>query len=86
MAQKRKADRIRKELIQFTTNAICAAILFGLLLGLIGGIKVAAAGVMVILILALSFKYPRYALWGFFIYLPLAARLPTRSGIARCSS
>jgi hypothetical protein len=74
-AQKRKADRLRKELISFTMTAVFAAALVGALLGLVGGIKVAAAGTLGILILALSFKYPRHALWGFLIYLPFGGTI-----------
>lgn len=74
-AQKRKADRLRKELISFTTSVCFAAAFVGLLLGLVGGIKVAAAGTLGILILALSFKYPRQALWGFLIYMPFGGTI-----------
>lgn len=75
MAQKRKADRLRKEFISFASSAVFIAVLIGSLLGLAGGIKIAAAGILGILILALSFKYPRYALWGFLIYLPFGGTI-----------
>lgn len=75
MAQKRKADRLRKELISFTFSAVFVAVLIGALLGIVGGIKIAAAGALGILILALSFKYPRHALWGFLIYLPFGGTI-----------
>lgn len=74
-AQKRKADRLRKELINFTVTAVCIALFVGMLLGLVGGIKVAAGGTLGILILTLSFKYPRYALWGFFLYVPFGGTI-----------
>lgn len=75
MAQKRKADRLRKEMISFTVSAVCFAVMVGLLLGIVGGVKVAAAGIVGILLLALSFKYPRYALWGFLIYVPFGGTI-----------
>lgn len=75
LAQKRKADRLRQELISFTVSAVFSALLVGLLLALVGGIKVAAAGTLGILILALSFKYPSHAMWGFFLYVPFGGTI-----------
>lgn len=75
LAQKRKADRLRQELISFTVSAVFAALLVGLLLALVGGIKVAAAGTIGILILVLSFKYPSHAMWGFFLYVPFGGTI-----------
>lgn len=75
MAQKRKAARLRKQLISFTVSATFFAVLVGMLLGLIGGVKAAAAGVMGVLLLSFSFKYPRYALWGFFLYVPFGGTI-----------
>ncbi|WAL61279.1 hormogonium polysaccharide biosynthesis protein HpsL [Thermocoleostomius sinensis] len=75
MTQKRKADRLRKEMIRFTTAVVFIAVFVGFLLGFIGGIKAAAAGGIGILVLALSFKYPRYAMWGFFLYVPFGGTI-----------
>lgn len=74
-SQKRKADRLRQEVINFTLFAFLFAAFIGGLLGLVGGLKIALAATMAVLILALSFKYPRYALWGFFIYLPFSGTI-----------
>jgi hypothetical protein len=75
LAQKRKAARIRKEMINFSVFAICFAILVGIPLGIIGGIKVGGGAVMALLCLAFSFKYPTQALWGFLIYLPFGGTI-----------
>jgi hypothetical protein len=74
LAIKRKADRARKEFISFTTSVLGFALLIGLLVAVAGGAagpKLAVGAIAGILCLALSFKYPRNALWAFLIYMPL---------------
>ncbi|MBF2075805.1 MAG: hypothetical protein IGS50_18885 [Synechococcales cyanobacterium C42_A2020_086] len=75
MAQKRKAARLRKELINFTVTAVFLAALTGGLIGLIGGLKAGVGSFAAILCLSLSFKYPRQALWAFLIYLPFGGTI-----------
>jgi hypothetical protein len=74
-AQKRKAARQRKELINFTISACCFALVVGGLLGLFGGPKIAAGATVALLALSISFKYPRTALWAFLIYLPFGGTI-----------
>jgi hypothetical protein len=40
-----------------------------------GGIKIAAAGMVGILTLAVACKYPRFAMWGFLIYVPFGGTI-----------
>ena len=72
LAQKRKADRIRQDLIRFTTFAV----LFSTFVGFVVGLAIApkpGIGVMLgLLYTALSFKYPRQALWMLLIYMPFS--------------
>jgi hypothetical protein len=75
MAEQRQRDRIRKEIISFSTSALSCGLFIGILLGVIGGIKIAIAGTFGVLILALAFKYPRFALWAFLIYLPFGGTI-----------
>lgn len=75
LAQRRKAARLCKELISFAIFSAFFAVLLGALLGLVGGLKAAAAGVMGVMVLAFSFKYPRYALWAFLVYLPFGGTI-----------
>jgi hypothetical protein len=74
LAIKRKADRARKEFITFASSALGFGLFMGLIIAIAGGTagpKFGAIAVAGVLCLALSFKYPRHALWGFLIYLPL---------------
>jgi hypothetical protein len=71
LAQKRKADRLRKEFISFTASAFGFSLFIGGLAAIGGGPKAAIMAIVAILCLSLSFKYPRQALWAFLIYLPL---------------
>ncbi|NJR65795.1 MAG: hypothetical protein HC772_11455 [Leptolyngbyaceae cyanobacterium CRU_2_3] len=75
MAEKRKRDRVRKEFTTFATTAGCFGLVVGVLLGLVGGIKIAAAGTVGILVLAIACKYPRLAMWGFLIYVPFGGTI-----------
>ena len=71
LAQKRQADRLRKEFISFTASVLGFALFIGGLAAIAGGLKAAVGAIVAILVTALSFKYPRQALWSFLIYLPL---------------
>jgi hypothetical protein len=69
-AKKRKAQKARKELIQYLAATLFAAGLVGVLLALVGEPKLGLAAVVAIACLALSFKYPRQAIYGLIIYVP----------------
>jgi hypothetical protein len=71
LVQKRKADRQRKEFINFTASAFGFSLFIGGLAAIGGGAKGAIMAIAGILCVSLSFKYPRQALWAFLIYLPL---------------
>jgi hypothetical protein len=75
LVQKRKAAASRKELTSFLSTAVGAGLFFGLILFLVGGIKAAVPGVLGIIIIALSYKYPRQALIGFIIYVPFGGTI-----------
>ncbi|MDX2214501.1 MAG: hormogonium polysaccharide biosynthesis protein HpsL [Oculatellaceae cyanobacterium bins.114] len=75
LAQKRKAERLRKELIVFTALALLFAAVVGFLVGLTSGIKPAIGVTVGLLCTTLSFKYPRQALWAFLIYLPFGGTI-----------
>lgn len=71
-AQKRKAAKAKQELIQFTVMTIVGSAFLGAVLSFAGGLK-AGLGVGVgIPCIALSYKYPRQALWFFLFYLPIS--------------
>ncbi len=74
-AEKRKRNRSRKELFSFASAALGVGIFVGMLLAIVGGIKAAIGGVVATLGLALACKYPRFALWGFFIYVPFGGTI-----------
>ncbi|MBD1876351.1 hypothetical protein H6F75_22955 [Nodosilinea sp. FACHB-131] len=71
-AKKRKAQKARKELIQYLAATLFVAGLIGVLLALLGEPKLALAAVVAIACLALSFKYPRQAIYGLIIYVPFS--------------
>lgn len=71
-AQKRQADRAKKELIQFMVISLLLAGVVGLLLAILLGPKLGAGAVVAILSLAISFKYPRQAIFGFIAYIPFS--------------
>jgi hypothetical protein len=75
IAQKRKANRIRQELVSFTIFTVFFSALVGFLVGLAIAPIAGAAAAMGILYTSLSFKYPRHALWAFLIYLPFAGTI-----------
>jgi hypothetical protein len=75
LAQKRKTQKARQEFIQFATLTV----LFGIVLGLVSGLAIdlksgIALGVG-IPTFALSYKYPRKALWLFLIYMPFGGTI-----------
>jgi hypothetical protein len=71
-AKKRQAQKARKELIQYLSATLFVAGLLGVLLALLGEPKLALAAVVAIACLALSFKYPRQAIYGLIIYVPFS--------------
>jgi hypothetical protein len=75
IAQKKKADRLRKEIINFTIFAAFFSAIIGLIVGLAGGWKAGVGSGVGILYTSLSFKYPRHALWAFLIYLPFGGTI-----------
>ncbi|BAY99238.1 hypothetical protein NIES37_32170 [Tolypothrix tenuis PCC 7101] len=75
LAQKRQANIAKKEFTSLLTAASFSGVFFGILLFFVGGIKVAVPGVLGIIILALSYKYPRQALLAFIIYIPFGGTI-----------
>jgi len=75
LAQKRKAERIRKDLIRFTTAVVFFAAVVGFVVALAIDPKIGVGATIGILYTALSFKYPRHALWAFLIYLPIGGTI-----------
>ncbi|MEH2425725.1 MAG: hormogonium polysaccharide biosynthesis protein HpsL [Nostoc sp.] len=75
LAQKRKAAKARKELTSLLTTATFGGIFVGIVLFFVAGIKVAVPGVLGIIIISLSYKYPRQALYAFIIYIPLGGTI-----------
>ncbi|MBE9178234.1 hypothetical protein IQ268_06495 [Oculatella sp. LEGE 06141] len=75
LAQRRKAERLRKELVTFTTFAVFFSAIIGFLLGLASGPKLGLGAAMGVLCTSLSFKYPRQALWAFLIYMPFSGTI-----------
>ncbi|HSM82345.1 MAG TPA: hormogonium polysaccharide biosynthesis protein HpsL [Nodosilinea sp.] len=71
-AKKRQAQKARQALIQYLSATLFVAGLLGVLLALLGEPKLALAAVVAIAGLALSFKYPRQAIYGLIIYLPFS--------------
>ncbi|MEB3217832.1 MAG: hormogonium polysaccharide biosynthesis protein HpsL [Nostocales cyanobacterium 94392] len=72
LAQKRQATKARQELTSLLSKAGGVGILFGILAFFAGGIKLAIPAVMGVIVLALSYKYPRQALFGFVFYVPFS--------------
>lgn len=69
---KREAAKAQRELIQYTAFSLLAAVLVGLLLALLVEPKIGVGALVAVLCLALSFKYPRQAIFAFIIYLPFS--------------
>jgi len=72
LAQRRKANRLRQELITFTIFAALFATVIGFVVGLAAGIRPGIGTFIGTLCTTLSFEYPRHALWAFLIYMPLS--------------
>lgn len=72
LAQKRKAARAKKELIDLLTKSGGVGLVLGIAAFFAGGIKLALPAMMGVIVLALSYKYPRQALFGFLFYVPFA--------------
>lgn len=75
LAQKRKADRLRREVVAFTVFTFLFAAIIGAVVWFVGGFKAGIATIVGVLCTALSFKYPRYALWAFLIYMPFGGTI-----------
>ncbi|MEH2248966.1 hormogonium polysaccharide biosynthesis protein HpsL [Nostoc sp.] len=75
LAQKRKAAKARKELTSLLTTATFGGIFVGIVLFFVAGIKAAVPGILGIIIISLSYKYPRQALYAFIIYIPLGGTI-----------
>ncbi len=75
LAIKRKKMRERQELISFASKTIGIGLLLGLILFLAAGIKAAIPGVLGVIVMGLSYKYPRQALIGFIIYVPFGGTI-----------
>ena len=71
-AKEREITKVRSQLIQFTVLAVVASGLVGLLLGLMVEPTLGVAATAGLLCLSLSFKYQRYALYAFIIYIPFS--------------
>ncbi|MEA5582718.1 hormogonium polysaccharide biosynthesis protein HpsL [Nodularia harveyana UHCC-0300] len=75
LAQKRKTLQARQEFTKLLTISGSVSVFFGILFFLVGGIKAVIPGVLAILIMSFSYKYPRYALFAFLIYLPFGGTI-----------
>lgn len=75
LAQKRKANQFRKELISNITIVSLISLFVGLLLFLVTGIKAAVPSVLGIIVMFLSYKYPRIGLIAFLIYVPFGGTI-----------
>ncbi|HLO84750.1 MAG TPA: hormogonium polysaccharide biosynthesis protein HpsL [Nostocaceae cyanobacterium] len=75
LAKKRKAAQDRKELTSVLSTTFATAFFVGFVLFFVGGIKAAVPAVLGIIVLFLSFKYPRYALFAFLIYVPFGGTI-----------
>ncbi|MCC5615537.1 hormogonium polysaccharide biosynthesis protein HpsL [Nostoc sp. CHAB 5836] len=75
LAQKRKAAQALKEFTSLLSTATFVGVFFGMILFFVAGIKAAVPGVLGILIMSLSYKYPRQALYAFIIYVPVGGTI-----------
>ena len=72
LAQKRKATRAKKELTSLLLKAGGVGVVLGIAVFFVGGIKLAVPAAVAVIVIALSYKYPREALLGFVFYVPFA--------------
>ncbi len=70
LLQQRKLAKARKELTIVLTTTIFFSALIGIVIFPLGGFNAAIGGMLGIICIVLSYKYPRQALWTFLIYLP----------------
>ncbi|WP_071191402.1 hormogonium polysaccharide biosynthesis protein HpsL [Trichormus sp. NMC-1] len=75
LAQKRKAAQARKEFTSLISKLLGSGLFLGMLLFLVGGIKIAIPGVLGIVVISLCYKYPRQALFAFVMYVPFAGTI-----------
>ncbi|MBD2597803.1 hypothetical protein H6G74_26270 [Nostoc spongiaeforme FACHB-130] len=75
LAQKRQANKARKEFMDLLTKSLSGALFLGFLLFLFAGIKAALPAVLGVLVMSFSYKYPRQALIGFIIYVPFGGTI-----------
>jgi hypothetical protein len=75
LAQKRKANLARKEFTGLVSKLLGGGLFLGMLLFFVGGIKLAVPGALGIIVITLCYKYPRYALFAFVIYLPFSGTI-----------
>ncbi|MBE7380034.1 MAG: hypothetical protein F6J95_001315 [Leptolyngbya sp. SIO1E4] len=68
----REQAQVRQSIIQFTVTVVAVSAFVGLLVGLTSGLTLGVGAGLAIACLILSFKYPRYAIYGFIIYLPIS--------------
>ncbi|MBF2067572.1 MAG: hypothetical protein IGS39_24610 [Calothrix sp. C42_A2020_038] len=75
LTQKRKAAQAKKELTSFLFAAVGAGLFLGIILFLVGGIKIAVPGVLGVIVMSLSYKYPKQALIFFIVYVPFGGTI-----------
>jgi hypothetical protein len=75
LAQKRKATQARKELINLLTTVSFVSLFVGILVFLAVGIKAAVPTVLGIIVMSISYKYPRLALFAFLVYVPFGGTI-----------
>ncbi|MBE9201469.1 MULTISPECIES: hormogonium polysaccharide biosynthesis protein HpsL [unclassified Nodularia (in: cyanobacteria)] len=75
LAQKSKAAQAHKEFTTLLGVTVFASVLFGILFFFVGGIKAVIPGVLAILVMTFSYKYPRPALFAFLIYMPFGGTI-----------
>ncbi|MGF1569805.1 MAG: hormogonium polysaccharide biosynthesis protein HpsL [Nodosilinea sp.] len=71
-AKQRQAKKAAQELIQYGALTLFGAGFVGVLVALVTEPKLGLAAVVAIACLALAFKYPRQAIFGFIIYVPFS--------------
>ncbi|MDB9374938.1 hormogonium polysaccharide biosynthesis protein HpsL [Nodularia sphaerocarpa] len=75
LAQRSKAAQAQKQFTTLLGITVFVSILFGILFFFVGGIKAVVPGVLAILIMTFSYKYPRPALFAFLIYMPFGGTI-----------
>ncbi|MEA5564840.1 hormogonium polysaccharide biosynthesis protein HpsL [Anabaena sp. UHCC 0399] len=75
LAKKRKETQARKELISLLTTVSFFSFFVGILMFLTVGIKAAVPTVLGIIVVSISYKYPRLALFAFLVYVPFGGTI-----------